>query len=143
LGPVKRIFGRASKPYTVDGIYSSLLLDQQDTSNSNQVGDKIYQSRHQCCVTWIKKYLTDDTEEESTVGVTAQDVLDVMRSWLGYSESNGRYRQIIDLYNSHKPLARGYKVQYGDAWCDTCVSAAAIKAGAVDLIGTECGCEEH
>lgn len=145
LGPVKRIFGRASKPYTVDGIYNSLLLDQNDTSNSNQVGDRIYQSRHQCCVKWIKQYLTDDTETEegSTVGVTAQDVLSVMRSWLGYSESNGKYKQIIDLYNSHKPLARGYKVQYGDAWCDTCVSAAAIKAGAVDLIGTECGCEEH
>lgn len=143
LGPVKRIFGRAKKPYTPDTVYASLILDQNDTSNNNQVGDKIYQTRHQCCVRWIKQYLTDDTEEVATVGVTAQDVLDVMRSWLGYSESNGKYRQIIDLYNSHRPLARGYKVQYGDAWCDTCVSAAAIKAGAVDLIGTECGCEEH
>lgn len=28
-------------------------------------------------------------------------------------------------------------------WCDTTVSAAAIKAGMTDLIGTECGCEEH
>lgn len=77
------------------------------------------------------------------MGVTAQDVLNVMRSWLGYSEANGKFKQIIDLYNSHKPLARGYAVKYTDEWCDTCVSAAAIKAGAVDLIGTECGCEEH
>lgn len=145
LGPVKRIFGRASKPYTVDGIYASLILDQNDTSNSNQVGDKIYQSRHQCCVRWIKQYLTDDTEteEEATVGVTAQDVLAVMRSWIGYSESNGKYREILNIYNSHKPLARGYAIQPGDAWCDATVSAAAIKAGAVDLIGTEVGCEEH
>ena len=143
LTPVKRIFGRAKKPYTPDTVYASLILDQNDTSNNNQVGDKIYQTRHQCCVRWIKQYLTDDTEEGSTVGVTAQDVLSVMRSWLGYSEANGKYKKIIDLYNSHKPLARGYKVQYGDAWCDTCVSAAAIKAGAVDLIGTEVGCEEH
>lgn len=145
LGPVKRIFGRAAKPYTVDGIYASLILDQQDTSNSNQVGDRIYQSRHQCCVKWIKQYLTDDTgnKEEATVGVTAQDVLAVMRSWIGYSESNGKYREILNIYNSHKPLARGYAIQPGDAWCDATVSAAAIKAGAVDLIGTEVGCEEH
>ena len=143
LRPVKRIFGRASKPYTVDGIYASLILDQQDTSNSNQVGDKIYQSRHQCCAKWIKQYLTDDTEEEATVGVTAQDVLTVMRSWIGYSEANGKYREILNIYNSHKPLARGYAIQPGDAWCDATVSAAAIKAGAVDLIGTEVGCEEH
>lgn len=84
-----------------------------------------------------------DGKGDETMGVTAQDVLNVMRSWLGYSEANGKYKQIIDLYNSHKPLARGYAVQYDDEWCDTTVSAAAIKAGAVDLIGTECGCEQH
>ncbi len=66
-----------------------------------------------------------------------------MRSWIGYSEANGKHKQIIDLYNSHKPLARGYAVKYSDEWCDTTVSAAAIKAGVVDLIGTECGCEQH
>ena len=79
----------------------------------------------------------------SVMGATAQSVLNVMRSWIGFSEANGKFKQIIDLYNSHKPLARGYAVKYTDEWCDTTVSAAAIKAGAVDLIGTECGCEEH
>lgn len=69
--------------------------------------------------------------------------MNVMRSWIGYSEANGKFRQIIDLYNSHLPLARGYAVQYTDEWCDTAVSAAAIQAGCVDLIGTECGCEKH
>ena len=53
-------------------------------------------------------------------------------------------KPIIDLYNSHKPLARSYAVGYNDSYCDTTVSAAFIKAGAVDLIGgTECGVEEH
>lgn len=93
---------------------------------------------------WLfnQSYLSGNATVEVD-GVTANDVLDVMRSWLGFSETNGKFKQIIDLYNSHKPLARGYKVKYSDEWCDTCVSAAAIKAGAVDLIGTECGCEEH
>lgn len=95
-----------------------------------------------------KKYYAKYADKKAetggnTVGVTAQDVLNVMRSWLGYSEANGKFKKIIDLYNSHKPLARGYAVKYTDEWCDTTVSAAAIKAGAVDLIGTECGCEEH
>ena len=74
---------------------------------------------------------------------TANDLISVLRSWIGFSEANRKYRSIIDLYNSHKPLARGYKVQYNDEWCDTTVSAAAIKTGMTDLIGTECGCEEH
>lgn len=74
---------------------------------------------------------------------TANDLISVLRSWIGFSEANGKYRSIIDLYNSHQPLARGYKVRYSDEWCDTTVSAAAIKTGMTDLIGTECGCEEH
>ena len=77
------------------------------------------------------------------MSVTATEVLNVARSWIGYSEASGKHKEIVDVYNSHKPLARNYKVQYNDAWCDTFVSACAIKAGAVDIIGTECGCENH
>lgn len=82
-------------------------------------------------------------KEDTKVGVTAQDVLNVMRSWIGYSEANGKYIEILNVYNSHKPLARGYAIKPSDEWCDATVSAAAIKAGAVDLIGTEVGVEKH
>lgn len=77
------------------------------------------------------------------MGKTAEDVIKVMQGWLGYSESDGRFRQIIDLYNSVSPLPRGYKVRYTDEWCDTTVSAAGIKAGCSDLIGRECSCTAH
>ena len=40
--------------------------------------------------------------DENASGRSAQDVLNVMRSWIGYSEANGKFRQIIDLYNSHQ-----------------------------------------
>ena len=84
-----------------------------------------------------------DTKEESSMGVTAKNILDIMRSWIGYSEANGRYMEILNTYNSHKPLARGYAIKPSDEWCDATVSACAIKAGAVDLIGTEVGVEQH
>lgn len=74
---------------------------------------------------------------------TAQDVLNVMRSWLGYSEVNKKYKEIIDLYNSVYPLPVGYMVKYYDEWCDACVSAAAIKANCADIVGRECGCGRH
>ena len=77
------------------------------------------------------------------MGVTANDVLDVARGWLGYSEANGKFKEILNVYNSHKPLARKYKIKETDHWCDAFVSACAIKAGAVDLIGTEVSCEKH
>ena len=77
------------------------------------------------------------------MGVTANDVLNVARGWIGYSEENRKVKEIMNVYNSHKPLARGYAIKETDAWCDCFVSACAIKAGAVDLIGTEVGCEKH
>ena len=76
---------------------------------------------------------------------SAEDLLKVLRSWVGYGRSNGKQKIIIDIYNKDDPthLPRGYKVQYGDSYCDTTVSAAAIKASMKDLIGKECGVEEH
>lgn len=74
---------------------------------------------------------------------TADSFINVLESWIGFSEYNGKHKQIIDIYNAHTPLARGYKVKYTDSWCDATISAAAIKSGNVDIIGTECGCEQH
>ena len=87
---------------------------------------------------------TTTTTKKATTGVTAQDAINIMNSWVGKSRSAGTHHDIIDLYNSHKPLARGYAVTYSDAYCDTTVSAVFIKLNAVDLIGgTECGVEAH
>ena len=72
-----------------------------------------------------------------------QKLVGIAQGWLGRKESDGSHREIIDLYNSHKPLARGYPVKYTDAWCSTFASAVAIKAGLTDIIPTECGCEKH
>lgn len=69
-----------------------------------------------------------------------QKVVGIMQGWVGLKESNGSHKKIIDIYNNHKPLARGYTVKYTDAWCATTVSAAAIEAGLTDIIPTECGC---
>lgn len=67
-------------------------------------------------------------------------VVSIAQSYIGCKESDGSHRKIVDLYNSHKPLARGYKVTYTDAWCATFASAVAIQAGLTDIIPTECGC---
>jgi len=70
----------------------------------------------------------------------ASNVVKQAKAWLGKNETDGTHRAIIDIYNSHKPLARGYKMTYTDAWCAAFVSAVAIKLGYTDIIPTECGC---
>jgi hypothetical protein len=62
--------------------------------------------------------------------------------WLGYNEADGSHKQIIDIYNSRRPLPRGYKVKYTDSWCATFVSAVAISLNAEDIIPRECSCEQ-
>lgn len=63
--------------------------------------------------------------------------------WLGSNEADSSHQAIIDLYNSHTPLAQGYTVQYDDQWCATFVSASAIEAGLTQIIPTECGCQRQ
>ncbi len=74
---------------------------------------------------------------------TAKQILNQAKKWLGYSEENGKFKIILDIYNSHKPLARGYAIKLSDEWCDAFVSACAIACGAVDIIGTEVGVPKH
>lgn len=69
-------------------------------------------------------------------------IVGIFTGWAGRKESDGSHRFIIDLYNGHLPLARGYRVGYTDAWCATAASAAAIAAGYTDIIPTECSCEK-
>lgn len=69
-----------------------------------------------------------------------ESVVAVMRGWLGWSEANGKHKQIIDLYNTQRPLPRGYAVQYDDEWCAATVTAAGIAAGLQDIIFGECSC---
>lgn len=81
-------------------------------------------------------------KEVDSMGKTADRVIEQARSWIGKTEANGSHREIVDVYNGHLPLARGYKVKYTDSWCATFVSAVSIKLGYTGIIPTECSCQK-
>lgn len=85
----------------------------------------------------FEEELSEDEKALRTGLITAAE------EWLGCNEADGTHKAVIDLYNSHEPLAQGYQVQYDDEWCATFVSAAAIRAGLTQIIPTECGCERQ
>ena len=89
----------------------------------------------------IAEYFGVDKKMANTT-TSAEKVVQQARDWLGRNEADGSHREIIDIYNSHKPLARGYTVTYTDAWCATFVSAVSIKLGYTNIIPTECGCSK-
>lgn len=67
---------------------------------------------------------------------------DIINAWVGATKGSAKHLEILEIYNSHKPLARGYKMQVKDAYCAATVSAAYIKAGIAEYTGTECGVEK-
>lgn len=71
-----------------------------------------------------------------------KEVVKVAQSWIGKKEYDGSFKEIIDIYNSHKPLARGVKMQYTYSWCACTWSAIAIKLGYTDIMPIEISCGE-
>ena len=68
-----------------------------------------------------------------------QQVADTINAWVGSTRGSAGHKEILAIYNSYTPLARGYKVQANDAYCATTVSATWIKCGIAAYTGTECG----
>ncbi|MGN0998138.1 MAG: phage tail tip lysozyme [Faecousia sp.] len=86
-------------------------------------------------------------KDQTNVEGTTEDklrtrIVEIAVGWLGCNEADGSHKKIIDVYNSHKPLARGYALTYTDPWCAGYVSACAIAAELTDIIPVECSCEK-
>ena len=40
-------------------------------------------------------------------------VADIINAWNGATRGSAKHLEILNIYNNHKPLARGYRVQVG------------------------------
>ena len=69
-------------------------------------------------------------------------VVDTAKKYVGLKEKDAKHKEILSIYNNHKPLARSYAVQLNDAWCATFVSAISILCELTDIMPTECGCQK-
>lgn len=115
--------------------YLQTIKDDEYATSSTYVEDN-YRLITQYELTEYDKEDTTMPERQIRQAMVAR-----ARKYIGCKESNGTHKQIIDIYNEHKPLARGYAVKYTDAWCATYGSAIAILEGHTDIIPTECGCD--
>ena len=68
-------------------------------------------------------------------------VVSIINGWIGSRKGGSGHREILEIYNGHKPLARSYKLKATDDYCAGTVSAAYIKAGIAEYTGTEVGVE--
>lgn len=76
------------------------------------------------------------------MAIKATDALALFKSWIGKNESDGSFKSIIDLYNTQKPLPRGYKVKYSDEWCAPCITALFQGLNSTNIMFPECSCQK-
>ena len=88
----------------------------------------------------LTSYDSAESVEGDDIMGSRQAMVAKMKSWIGKNEVDGSFREIIDIYNSHTPRARGYKLQYSDEWCAGTVSAAAIATGNTNAVPLEVSC---
>jgi hypothetical protein len=70
------------------------------------------------------------------------EVVTTAAKYIGTKEGGTVHKQLIDIYNADKPLARGYAMKYTDAWCAAYVSIIAIMCKLTAVIFKECGCDK-
>ena len=70
-------------------------------------------------------------------------VLRAAASLVGVRGGTAAHHQLVNDYNSVKPLPVGYAVKTTDDWCDIFVTTVFQREGLSGLIGRDCGVERH
>ena len=70
-------------------------------------------------------------------------ILRAAASLVGVRGGTAAHHQLVNDYNSVKPLPVGYAVKTTDDWCDIFVTTVFQREGLSGLIGRECGVERH
>lgn len=76
--------------------------------------------------------------------MTAKDIRESLityyTSFLHVQEGSQEHKGLIDLYNSYKPLPRGYKMSYTDSWCASFMSDGIYMMDLNYTVPMECSC---
>ena len=70
-------------------------------------------------------------------------ILRAAASLVGVRGGSAAHHQLVNDYNSVRPLPVGYAVKDSDDWCDVFVTTIFQREGLSGLIGRECGVERH
>ena len=69
-----------------------------------------------------------------------QKVVSTALAWLGTREYDAKHQEMLDIYNSQRPLPRGTRMLASWPWCAAFVSTVSLQLGLRDIMPTECGC---
>ena len=130
---------------TVKAASDSVLLNYERPEDQS---DAVKKKRASYGKTYYDKYAKAVSKPGNGGNTTTgnelrQKVCNIINGWIGSVRGDAKHLDILNTYNNHKPLARGYKVQVGDSHCATTTSAAYIRAGIADYTGAECGVQKY
>jgi hypothetical protein len=77
---------------------------------------------------------------EMTETELRRKVVSTALSWIGTREYDAKHYEMLDIYNSQRPLPRGTRMQATWPWCAMFVSVVSLQCGLRGIMPTECGC---
>jgi len=94
---------------------------------------------------WYGDFADAPARPSTAPAADRKTVVNQMLEWEHYSEQNGKFKVIIDGYNSYLPTAvkagtANYSMKYSDEWCACASSNAYIACGLGHMFPVECSC---
>lgn len=75
-----------------------------------------------------------------TAGQARQLFVSTAQQYIGITEYSGAHKELIRIYNSIRPLPRGYVMTTAQPWCAAFVSAIAQLCDMTGIVPPECSC---
>lgn len=118
--PANRVFDKVKNKYggtfSLDNILAALKEDQADTSNNNQVGDKIFWSRHTKIAGWIRQYVGADDSSAGTDKQAANvSQAKPEKMYRVYNKKNGEHLYTASVGEKNSLVKLGWRDE-GVAW---------------------------
>ena len=128
-----RIFTRCNGNYSVDNILDCLNPKHADLVKYREpVEHQKFWSRHKKCAEFVQKYVIIDTGNGKKMNITAQQIVEKAKSYIGYREKNHPWANMENFtedagdgnFQKFQELAGAGN---GDQWCQYFVDGIAVE----------------
>lgn len=128
-----------SKSFYKEVLNAKTPTEQTQGLQGTYATDTKYASKLNAIITRynLTQYDSKNNDEVKGEMVTAQQVINEAKKYVGANKYSTAHKAIIDHYNTQTSLPRGTRMTYDWDWCAAFVSVILMKVGLSKLYGTE------
>ena len=128
-----------SKSFYKDVLNAKTPTQQTQALQGTYATDTQYASKLNAIIAQYNLTQYDNQKSQEVKGemVTAQQVINEAKKYIGANKYSASHKAIINHYNTQSPLPRGTRMTYDWDWCAAFVSFILMEVGLSKLYGTE------